>query len=127
MRVLLIACALLAASAAHAAPKIHVRIASVTDATERASHVELVKRALRDLNARSIDVLVSKLAIAANGEVVAKIEVVLSSGSGMRSIATGSAAFTAAKHQRDARALRREALGHALRALRQRVANRPVT
>ena len=122
MRVLLIVAMALGVSTAHAAPEIHVRIASVTDAAERAAHVELVKRSLRDLNARTIDVIVSKLVIAANGDVTAKIEVVLSNSGGMRSVATGSAAFTAPKHQlRNAVALRREALGYALKALRQRV------
>lgn len=128
LRVLLIVAAMLAGTTAHASPEIHVRIANVDDAAERAAHVELVKRSLRDLNARSIDVSVSKLVIAANGQVHAKIEVVLSNAGGMRSIASGSAVFIAPKHQlRNVVALRREALGYALRALRRHVASRRVT
>ena len=106
-----------------------MRIASVTDAAERASYVEVVKRSLRTVEAKAIDVVVSKLVIAANGEVSAKVEVVLSTTGGIRSIASGSAAFVAPKHQlENAPALRREALGHALEAVHRRVrsSNRPV-
>ena len=121
MRFLLMAALLAVSTSAYASPEIHVRIASVADAAERASYVEVVKRSLRTLEAASIDVVVSKLAIAANGEVSAKIEVVLSTAAGMRSIASGSAAFVAPRHQlRNAPALRREALGHALDAVHRR-------
>ena len=103
-----------------------MRIATVTDAAERAAHVELVKRSLRDVRAHSIDVVVTKLVVAANGEVSAKIDIVLSTAGGMRSLASGTAAFVAQKHQlRNSSGLRREALGHALEALRRRV--RPVS
>ena len=122
--------ALLAVStSAYASPQIHVRIASVTDAAERAAYVEVVKRSLRTLEAHTIDVVVSKLVIAANGEVSAKIEVVLSTAAGIRSIASGSAVFVAPRHQlKNAPALRREALDHALDAVNKRVrsSSRPV-
>lgn len=107
---------------AYASPEIHVRIASVTDAAERASYVDLVKRSLRAVEAHAIDVVVSKLVVAANGEVIAKVDIVVSAPSGIRSMASGSAAFVAPKHQlRNAPALRREALGHALEAVHRRV------
>lgn len=114
--------ALLLSTPAGAAPRIHVRIASVLDAAERGRHVELVKRSLGVLDAHAIDVVVSKLVVAANGAVTAKVDVVLSGARGIRSIASGTAAFTAPRHRlRDAAALRREALGHALEALHRRV------
>lgn len=107
---------------AYASPEIHVRIASVTDAAERASYVDLVKRSLRAVEAHAIDVVVSKLVVAANGEVIAKVDIVVSAPSGIRSMASGSAAFVAPKHQlRNVPALRREALGHALEAVHRRV------
>jgi hypothetical protein len=132
MRFLLIVATVLAAAStpAYASPEIHVRIATVRDAAERAAHVDLVKRSLRDLRAHSIDVVVSKLVVGANGEVTAKIEVVLSNVGGIRSIASGTAAFVAPKRQlRDASSLRREALGHALEALRRQMQSqaRPVS
>ena len=107
-----------------------MRIANVSDASERSAHVELVKRSLRDVNVHAIDVVVSKLAVAANGEVSAKIDVVLSNAGGIRSMASGTAAFVAPKRQlRDACGLRREVLGHALDALRRQMksARRPVS
>lgn len=132
MRFLLMVATVVAAAStpADASPEIHVRIATVSDAAERAAHVALVKRSLRDLRAHSIDVVVSKLVVAANGEVSAKIDIVLSNAGGMRSIASGTAAFIAPKRQlRDASGLRKEALGHALEAVRRRVQlqNRPVS
>lgn len=105
-----------------ASPEINVRIASVTDAAERTAHVALVKRSLRALQAHSIDVVVSKLVVLANGEVSVKIDVVLSGGGGIRSIASGTASFVAPRHQlRNQAALRKEALGHALEALHRKV------
>jgi hypothetical protein len=132
MRFFLIVATVLAAAStqAYASPEIHVRIANVADAAERSAHVELVKRSLRDLNVHAIDVVVSKLVVAANGQVSAKIDVVLSNAGGMRSMASGTAAFVAPKRQlRDACGLRREALGHALEAIRKRVKTtaRPVS
>ena len=130
MRALVLAAAIVLGTATgDAAPAVHVRIASVTDAAERASHVELVKRSLAALDAHAIDVVVSRLVVADSGAVSAKIDVVLSSAGGMRSIASGTAAFRAPRHRlRDAGALRREALGHALEALHRRVrALRPAT
>jgi hypothetical protein len=132
MRFLLIVATVLAAAStpAYASPEIHVRIATGGDAAERAAHVELVKRSLRDLRAHSIDVVVSKLVVAANGEVTARIDIVLSTAGGIRSIASGTAAFVAPKRQlRDAMGLRREALAHALAALRRKVqiTSRPVS
>lgn len=123
MRFLLIVATLLALSTrAQATPEIHVRIASVTDATERESHVALVKRSLCTLEAQVVDVVVSKLVVLANGEVSAKIDVVLSNRGGMKSIASSTAAFVAHKSQlRDQAALRREVLGYALASLQQRV------
>jgi len=128
MRFLLIAALLAVSTSAYASPEIHVRITSVADAAERASYVDLVKRSLRAVEANTIDVVVSKLVIAANGEVSAKVEVVLSTSGGIRSIASGSAAFVAPRHQlKNPPALRREVLGHALEAVHKRVrSNRPV-
>ena len=132
MRFLLIVATVLGAAStpAYASPEIHVRIATVGDAAERAAHVELVKRSLRDVRVQSIDVVVSKLVVAANGEVSAKIDVVLSNAGGIRSVMSGTAAFVAPKRQlRDACGLRREALGHALAALRRKaqLPSRPVS
>ena len=100
----------------------------MTDAAERAAYVECVKRSLRTVEAHAIDVVVSKLAVAANGEVTAKVDIVVSAASGIRSMASGSAAFVAPKHQlKNAPALRREALDHALAAVSKRVrTSRPV-
>ena len=132
MRFLLIVATVLAAAStpAYASPEIHVRIATGGDAAERAAQVELVKRSLRDVRAHSIDVVVSKLVVGANGEVTAKIDIVLSNAAGIRSIASGTAAFVAPKRQlRDASGLRREALAHALEAVRRKVQlpSRPVS
>ena len=102
----------------------------MSDAAERAAHVALVKRSLQGLRAHSIDVVVSKLVVGANGQVTAKIDVVLSNAGGIRSIASGTAAFVAPKRQlRDASGLRREALNHALEALRRQMQSqlRPVS
>ncbi|MDQ3338484.1 MAG: hypothetical protein M4D80_25230 [Myxococcota bacterium] len=131
MRIFLIVATVLAAvsTPTYASPEIHVRVANVSDAAEHAAHVELVKRSLRDLNVHAIDVVVTKLAVAANGQVSAKIDVVLSNAGGMRSMASGSAAFVAPKRQlRDACGLRREVLAHALQAVRKRFkTTRPVS
>jgi hypothetical protein len=131
MRFLLIVAAVLgAATPAYAGPEIHVRIASVDDAAERASHVDAVKRSLRDVSAHSIDVVVSKLVVARNGQVIAKIDVVLSNAGGIRAIASGSATFVARKHQlKNPSALRREALDCALEAVQKkfRATTRPVS
>ena len=123
MRLLLIAATLLALhTPAVAGPEIHVRIASVTDAAERAAHVALVKKSLAALEAKAIDVVVTKLVVLASGEVSARIEVVLSTPGGMRSIASGTAKFIATKEQlRNHSALRKEALNYALDALHRRV------
>ena len=107
---------------AEAGPKIHVRVATVADATERAAHIELVKQSLRAVDAQTIDVVVSKLVVLANGRVSAKIDIVLSGSGGIRSMASGTAAFVAPRHQLGNRAaLRTEALGCALEALHRRV------
>lgn len=122
MRCLTVATVLAISAPALATPEIHVRLTGVSDPTERANHVALVKRSLRDLDVRSIDVVVSKLVVRTNGDVNAKVDVVLSDAGGMRSIASGTAAFTATKHElRDARALRRDALRHALATLHRRL------
>lgn len=123
MRLLLIAATLLSLhTTALAGPEIHVRIASVTDAAERAAHVALVKKSLGALDAQAIDVVVTKLVVLATGEVSARIEVVLSTAGGMRSVAAGTATFIATKQQlRNQAALRKEALDYALAALHRRV------
>jgi hypothetical protein len=122
MRCLLILTTVLALhTTALAAPEINVRIASVTDARERSAHTELVKRSLRALEARTIDVAV-KIVVLANGQVSAKVDLVLSGSGGIRSIASGTSAFIAPRSQlRNQAALRKEALDHALAALHRKV------
>ena len=131
MRFILLAATVLALhTTAAAGPEIHVRVATVADATERAAHIELVKQSLRAVEARTIDVVVSKLVVLANGTVSAKIEIVLSGSDGIRSMASGIATFVAPKHQlKNQAALRKEALDCALKALHQRFrsASKPVS
>ncbi|HLL24575.1 MAG TPA: hypothetical protein VK427_20730, partial [Kofleriaceae bacterium] len=98
MRFLLVVATTLALSTSvQASPSIHVRVASVTDAVEQAAHVALIKRALRDLQVDTMDVSVSKLAIHRHGDridVRATIEIVVSRGAQIRSMASGSAQFS---------------------------------
>ena len=129
MRFLLVVATTLALSTSvQASPSIHVRVASVTDAVEQAAHVALIKRALRDLQVDTMDVSVSKLAIHRHGDridVRATIEIVVSRGAQIRSMASGSAQFSIPYREYRADApLRREAIKHALEAVRRRL--RPV-
>lgn len=128
MRRFLIAALLALSTTAQA--DVNVRIASITDTTEKAACVELVKRSLRALDVPMIDVVVSKLDVRATGEVTATVEVVLSGNGGIRSMAQAKASFIAPKHQlRNQAQLRKEALGHALEALhgKMRAARKPVS
>lgn len=119
MRFLLIA---LLALSTTAQAEVNVRIAGVTDAAEKAAHVELVKRSLRVLDAPTVDVVVKKLDIRANGEVTAVVEAVLSGSGGIKSIVSGKASFVAQRRQLGNPAqLRKEALGYACEALFRKV------
>lgn len=123
MRAISIAAALLAlATSAAAAPAVHVRIACALDAAEHAAHVALVRRALRELPAARLDVALTRLAVAATGEVTARVEVVVSAAGRIHAVASADARFVATPHRlRDPAALRREVLAHALAALERRV------
>jgi hypothetical protein len=119
MRFLLIALLALSTSAQ---AEVNVRIANVADASEKAAHVELVKRSLRALDVPMVDVVVSKLDVRANGEVTASVEAVISGTGGIKSMVAGKASFVAPKHQLRNRAqLRKEALGYAIDALYRKV------
>jgi hypothetical protein len=119
MRFLLIAMLVLSTTAQ---AEVNVRIASVADAAEKAAHVELVKRSLRALDVPTVDVVVKKLDVGANGEVTANVEAVLSGSGGIKSIVSGTASFVAPKRQlRNQAQLRKEALGYAVEALYRKV------
>jgi hypothetical protein len=119
MRFLLIALLALSTSAQ---AEVNVRISSVADTAEKAVHVALVKRSLRSLDVPTVDVVVKKLDVGANGEVTANVEAVISGNGGIKSIVSGKASFVAQKHQlRNQARLRKEALGYAVDALYRKV------
>jgi hypothetical protein len=119
MRFFLIA---LLALSTTAQAEVNVRIASITDAAEKAAHVDLVKRSLRALDVPTVDVVVTKLDVRANGEVTASVEAVLSGSGGIKSMVQGKASFIAPKQQlRNQAQLRKEALGYAVEALYRKV------
>jgi len=136
--ILVVICFGTVASAAPA-PQIHVSVPTIgIDDAERACHADAIRRVMKDavrdagIDAKSVDVTVSKLAVVIGEdkvEISAEIKVVISTTDDqLRSFGSGTARFEIARRQfRPARvaALRHQVLNDALDGLYRRMRATP--
>lgn len=116
-------------TAVRAAPTVRVTLpAIVMDDAERTCHVDAIHKAMRDVDAKSIDVGVTKLEVAIGSDrviVTAEVKLVIAKrGDRIHSLASTKATVTVARrefHTHHARALRQQALRGALVSLQRRL------